>query len=129
MWKNNTLGGYIMQKPTIGVQMMMLKDKIAQDGIRETFRRVKEIGFSTVELSQIDMSPENVSAIKSSLEEFEMRVCATSAALKPMAPGITTNKPGNVSKKNVILPKIIPAIKSPIAQIKRAINPSFMLFL
>ena len=42
-----------MQKPTIGVQMMMLKDKIAQDGIRETFRRVKEIGFSTVELSQI----------------------------------------------------------------------------
>ena len=78
-----------MQKPTIGVQMMMLKDKIAQDGIRETFRRVKEIGFSTVELSQIDMSPENVSAIKSSLEEFDMRVCATSAALKPMAPGIT----------------------------------------
>ena len=39
-----------MQKPTIGVQMMMLKDKIAQDGIRETFKKVKEIGFSTVEL-------------------------------------------------------------------------------
>ena len=54
-----------MQQPTIGVQMMMLKDKIAQDGIRETFRRVKEIGFSTVELSQVEMTAENVEAIKS----------------------------------------------------------------
>ena len=77
-----------MQKPTIGVQMMMLKDKIAQDGIRETFKKVKEIGFSTVELSQVEMSPENVEQIKSSLEEFDMKVCATSAALKPMAPGM-----------------------------------------
>ena len=77
-----------MQKPTIGVQMMMLKDKIAQDGIRETFKKVKEIGFSTVELSQIEMTPENVEQLKSSLEEFDMKVCATSAALKPMAPGM-----------------------------------------
>ena len=77
-----------MQKPTIGVQMMMLKDKIAQDGIRETFKKVKEIGFSTVELSQIEMSPENVAEIKSSLEEFDMKVCATSASIKAMMPGI-----------------------------------------
>ena len=32
-------------------QLLLLKDKIAQDGIRETFKKVKEIGFSTVELS------------------------------------------------------------------------------
>ena len=44
-----------MQKPTIGVQMMMLKDKIAKDGIRETFKKVKELGFSTVELSKVEM--------------------------------------------------------------------------
>ena len=47
--------------------------------------------------------------------------------LMPMAPGITTRSPGNVSRKNVILPKIIPAIKSPTAQIKRAINPSLII--
>ncbi len=47
--------------------------------------------------------------------------------LIPIAPGITTKSPGNVSRKNVILPKMIPAIKSPTAQIKRAINPSFMI--
>lgn len=49
--------------------------------------------------------------------------------LIPIAPGIITNNPGNVSRKKVILPKIIPAIKSPIAQIKRAINPSFKIDL
>ena len=47
--------------------------------------------------------------------------------LIPMAPGIITNKPGNVSRKNVILPSIIPAIKSPTAQIKSAIKPSFRI--
>lgn len=77
-----------MQKSTIGVQMMMLKDKIAQDGIRETFKKVKEIGFSTVELSQVEMSPENIEQIKNSLEEFDMKVCATSASIKSMMPGI-----------------------------------------
>lgn len=46
--------------------------------------------------------------------------------LIPIAPGITTNKPGNASRKKVILPKTIPAIKSPTAQIKRAIKPSFI---
>lgn len=49
--------------------------------------------------------------------------------LIPIAPGIRTNKPGNVSKKKVILPNIIPAIKSPTAQIKRATNPSFITLL
>ena len=49
--------------------------------------------------------------------------------LIPIAPGMITKSPGNVSRKKVILPKIIPAIKSPIAQIKRAINPSLMTFL
>ena len=77
-----------MNKPTIGVQMMMLKGKIEELGIKETFKKVKEIGFSTVELSQVDMSEENVKAIKESLEELDMKVCATSAALKPMAPGM-----------------------------------------
>ena len=46
--------------------------------------------------------------------------------LIPIAPGITTSNPGNVSRKKVILPKIRPAHRSPIAQIKRAINPSLM---
>lgn len=77
-----------MNKPTIGVQMMMLRNKIEELGIKEIFKKVKEIGFSTVELSQVPMTPENVEAIRESLDELDMRVCATSGALKAMAPGM-----------------------------------------
>lgn len=49
--------------------------------------------------------------------------------LIPIAPGMITKSPGNVSRKNVILPKIRPAIKSPIAQIKRAMKLSFIILL
>ena len=49
--------------------------------------------------------------------------------LMPIAPGIITNKPGNVSRKNVILPKMIPAHKSPIAQINNAIRLSLIMEL
>ena len=47
--------------------------------------------------------------------------------LIPMAPGIITKSPGNVSRKKVIFPSITPATKSPMAQIKRASNPSFII--
>ncbi|MGL4913764.1 MAG: sugar phosphate isomerase/epimerase family protein [Romboutsia sp.] len=77
-----------MQKPTIGVQMMMLREKIVEIGITETFKKVKELGFSTVELSQVPMTLENVTEIKKCLNELDMRVCATSAAVKPMMPGM-----------------------------------------
>ena len=77
-----------MSRPTIGVQMMMLRNKVEELGIKETFRKVKEIGFSTVELSQIPMTPENVEAIRELLEELDMKVCATSASIKAMMPGI-----------------------------------------
>lgn len=46
--------------------------------------------------------------------------------LMPIAPGMITSKPGKVSRKNVILPKITPAHKSPIAQINNAIKLSFI---
>ena len=46
--------------------------------------------------------------------------------LIPIAPGIKTKSPGNVSRKKVIFPKMIPAIKSPTAHIKSAISPSLI---
>lgn len=47
--------------------------------------------------------------------------------LIPIAPGIITKSPGKVSRNRVIFPNIIPAIKSPIAQIKSAIRLCFMI--
>lgn len=49
--------------------------------------------------------------------------------LIPIAPGIITNNPGNASRKKVILPKISPAHKSPIAQMSNAIRLSFIIEL
>lgn len=49
--------------------------------------------------------------------------------LMPMAPGMITSSPGNVSRKKVILPRITPAHKSPIAHISNAIRLSFMMDL
>lgn len=44
--------------------------------------------------------------------------------LIPIAPGIMTKRPGKAVKKSVIFPRMIPANKSPIAHIKRAVNAS-----
>ena len=46
--------------------------------------------------------------------------------LMPIAPGIITKSPGNVSRKKVMFPKTIPANKSPNAQIKSAIKLSLI---
>lgn len=45
--------------------------------------------------------------------------------LIPMVPGMITSNPGNAFKKKVMFPNIIPANKSPIAQIISATKLSF----
>lgn len=47
--------------------------------------------------------------------------------LIPIAPGIITSSPGNAFKKNVMFPRTIPANKSPIAQINKAIKLSLKI--
>ena len=49
--------------------------------------------------------------------------------LIPIAPGIITNSQGKVSRKISILPRTIPATKSPQAQINKAIRLSFRILL
>lgn len=48
--------------------------------------------------------------------------------LIPIAPGINTKSPGRIKKVSVILLRSKPAIKSPIAHMKRAINASLNAF-
>ena len=45
--------------------------------------------------------------------------------LIPIAPGMITIRPGYVCRKNSMFPKMIPAHKSPTAQMERAIRLSF----
>ncbi|OCT16335.1 sugar phosphate isomerase [Paenibacillus pectinilyticus] len=77
-----------MAKGKIGVQMMMLKGKVDELGVYETMRRVKELGYSCVEVSQIPMTESNVAELKRACEDFEFEIASLSASLEPMMPGM-----------------------------------------
>ncbi|WP_187351856.1 sugar phosphate isomerase/epimerase family protein [Allosaccharopolyspora coralli] len=67
--------------PKIGVQMMMLKDKVEQTGPYEVLRRLRDSGFSAVEVSQIAMTPENVAEMRRAKDELGTDFGALSAGL------------------------------------------------
>ena len=71
----------------IGVQGMMLKDRIAQDGVYATLKNISDLGYHSIEMSQVAMTPENVAEMKRAKDELGMQFAALSAALEPM-PGV-----------------------------------------
>lgn len=71
----------------IGVQAMMLKDSFAEVGPFETLRRVSDIGYSAVEISQIPMTAENVAELVRARDELGMDIASLSANLT-IAPGM-----------------------------------------
>jgi sugar phosphate isomerase/epimerase len=77
-----------MKKGKIGVQMMMLKGKVEEIGVYETMRKINELGYHSVEVSQIPMTADNVSELKRASVDFDIKIAALSAALEPMMPGM-----------------------------------------
>lgn len=77
-----------MNKGKIGVQMMMLKGKVEELGVYETMRKLNELGYHCVEVSQIPMTDENVSELKRACADFDVKIAALSAALEPMMPSM-----------------------------------------
>ena len=67
--------------PRIGVQMMMLKGEVEQNGPYEVLRRLKTIGFSAVEVSQIPMTAENVAEMRRAKDELGSDFGALSAGV------------------------------------------------
>ncbi|WP_226529976.1 sugar phosphate isomerase/epimerase family protein [Metabacillus niabensis] len=76
-----------MNKGKIGVQMMMLKNKVEEIGVYETLRKVRELGYRAVEVSQIPMTPNNVHELKRASEEFDIEIAALSTSVEPAIPG------------------------------------------
>ncbi len=70
----------------IGVQAMMLKDDFAEHGPFETLRRVRDIGYRAVEVSQIPMSTANVTELLRARDELGVQIAALSASV-PAHPG------------------------------------------
>jgi len=77
-----------MKNGKIGVQMMMLKDKVVEIGVYETMRKIYELGYRAVEVSQIPMTSENVADLKKASQDFDIEIAALSAPLEPMMPGM-----------------------------------------
>jgi sugar phosphate isomerase/epimerase len=66
----------------IGVQAMMLKDSVAETGAFDTLRKVSEIGYHAVEISQIPMTANNVSELDRARTDLGMDIAALSVALE-----------------------------------------------
>lgn len=63
----------------IGIQLMMLKDHVAAEGIGPVLDRVVRTGFRVVEVSQIPMTEENVAGMEAARGELGLEVAAISA--------------------------------------------------
>ncbi|WP_066186756.1 MULTISPECIES: sugar phosphate isomerase/epimerase family protein [Gracilibacillus] len=75
-----------MSKGLIGVQMMMLKGKVEDLGAYETMKKIHELGYRSVEISQIPMTSENVAELKRASDDFTIDITAISAPLEPNHP-------------------------------------------
>ncbi len=76
-----------MKKGLMGIQMSTIKSKVNELGAYETLRRCAEMGYHSIEISQIPMTRENVSEMKRACDDFGIKVAANTAALEPAAPG------------------------------------------
>ena len=74
-----------MATAKIGVQAMMLKEKFEELGAYETLKKVSELGYNSIEISQIPMTEENVAEIKRASDEFNMEIASLSANVSPAA--------------------------------------------
>ena len=66
----------------IGVQAMMLKDSFAEVGAFETLRKVSELGYNAVEISQIPMDEKNVGELEKAQTELGMDVASLSVMME-----------------------------------------------
>jgi sugar phosphate isomerase/epimerase len=70
-----------MTMATIGVQASTIKASFAQDGTYETLRKVADLGYRAIEISQVAMTPENVAEMRRGQDELGVKVAALSASL------------------------------------------------
>lgn len=75
-----------MTKINVGVQAMMLKGKFDELGAYDTLKKVHELGYGSVEISQIPMNAANVDAMRRVQDDFGIKIAAVSAGVAPNGP-------------------------------------------
>ncbi len=76
-----------MERAKICVQAMTIKKAFAELGPYEALKKMAELGYHGVELSQVDMGADSVAEMKRACEEFDIEVAAISGGLDPRKEG------------------------------------------
>ncbi|MCL6422694.1 sugar phosphate isomerase/epimerase [Brachybacterium sp. JHP9] len=71
--------------PVLGLQLIMLKDRIESEGMYEVLRQVRALDLDAVEVSQVAMTDELIDDLARGREDFGVEIAAMSAVLT--APG------------------------------------------
>ena len=78
-----------MEKGLIGVQMSTIApSKIPNFDAFEAMKKITDIGYHCVEISQVPMTAENVAGFRRSIDELGMKVSSCTASVAPMFPGM-----------------------------------------
>lgn len=63
-----------MAKVKIGVQASTVKKSFEEVGPYETLKKLHEIGYNSIEISQVATTPENIAEIQKATADFGMAV-------------------------------------------------------
>ncbi len=79
---------------SVGVQMMMVREKVAEDGMLPVLARIADLGYTCVEVSQVPTDDTNIAALAKGRTELGVEVAALSVALEkgPTATGDALDK-------------------------------------
>ncbi len=67
---------------TIGVQLMMVRDKIAAEGLAPVLERLAALGYEAVEVSQVPTDAASIDALDAARRQLGLQVAALSVGLK-----------------------------------------------
>ncbi len=67
---------------SVGVQMMMVREQVAADGLLPVLERIAALGYTSVEMSQIPVDEANVTALATARTDLGISTAALSVALQ-----------------------------------------------
>ncbi len=67
------------KKGKIGIQLSTIRPKLEELGVYEAMKRCADLGYHCVEISQVNMTPENLDAFVKAQQDFDIQVAAINA--------------------------------------------------
>lgn len=72
-----------MKKGLIGVQMSTIAPPKPSFDAFDAMKKLTDIGYHCIEISQVPMTPENVAGFRKSIDELGMNVSSCTASVAP----------------------------------------------